>query len=67
MIQEYDKILLLYINNRPMGDLGLAWGVGWEVWGDIFDIFSICFLMGPRPLGALGPWSKAPGAHGTHI
>ena len=32
-IQEYCKILLSYINNKPMGEIGLAWGGGWGVGG----------------------------------
>ena len=28
ILQEYDKIFLLNINNTPMDELGLAWG-GW--------------------------------------
>ena len=48
-----------------MGELGLA--LGGRGGGDIFNICSNFYFMGARPLGPLGPWSKAPGAHGTHI
>ena len=32
-----------------------------------YVLFCYAFLFGPRPLGPVGPWCKAHGAHGAHM
>ena len=56
-------LLSLYYdnNNKPMGELGLAWG--WGVGGH-FDVFSIYVFMAPV---APGPMVQARGAPGIHV
>ena len=48
MIQEYDNILLLYNNNWPIGELGLAWGGG-----GMFDVFSTFLLASKSDPGSI--------------
>ena len=58
-ILDHDKIFVLNINNRPMGELGLAWGGREGTFFDNFPMFALRALgpwaHGPRPLGPLGP------------
>ena len=48
MISEYNELLLLYYNNKPMGELGLAWGVG-GVGGEISRFSELFFRFQSDP------------------
>ena len=62
-IQEYDKIFLLNINNRPMGELGLAWGGGvggggGRGWGKLPTVRQSYLLSGKLPTVRHAPNSR---------